>query len=292
MDRLVPPETRARRRFVRASGVLFIAVVQLLMIQIVALYLDDRLISHGSGLLDGVADLIVNGGVLWLIALVKLTVGVWQALRQSWPKCAREVPQNLSWSIIVLTFGLPWIHPEWTWMQSDDPEMAFYVMMGWSIGLPIACSLIACYGAARWLLGPKVRPAPLPYAASSASRSSDGKPLWGYRMIFVTLGWGLLLFGVGMLLERTIAAMILAGLALGCFCQWRDLQYQRFTPAVWYRGLVLMVAMMVIPLFATGGAVATMATVFFGFCIINWAAATARDLFFRRNVAEVGSGIG
>lgn len=289
MDRLAPPETRARRLFVRASGVLFIAVVQLLLIQFVVLYLDDRLISIGSKESYQVGDLMAHGGVLWLIVLIKLIVGAWQALRQRWPDCAREVPRNLSWSAIVLTFGLPWVHPEWTWMHSEDPQIAFYVMMGWSVGLPVACSLIAYYSTARWLLGKKIKPAPRPYGASSASKSSDGKPLWGYRLIFVTLGWGLLLFAVGFLFERTITAMVLAGLAMACFCQWRDLQYQRFSPAVWYRGLVLMVALMVIPLFAIGGAVASMATVFFGFCIINWAAATARDLFFRRNVAEVAA---
>jgi hypothetical protein len=95
-----------------------------------------------------------------------------------------------------------------------------------------------------------------------------------------------------LLFERTITAMVLAGLAMACFCQWRDLQYQRFSPAVWYRGLVLMVALIVIPLFAIGGPVAHFAAVFFGFCIINWAAATARDLFFRRSVVEGGAGIG
>jgi hypothetical protein len=288
MDRFAPPETHARRLFVRASGVLFIAVVQLLLIQFVVLYLDDRLISMGSKESYQVGDLIAHGGVLWLIVLIKLIVGAWQALRQRWPDCAREVPRNLSWSVIVLTFGLPWIHPEWRWMHSEDPQIAFYVMMGWIVGLPVASSLIAYYSTARWLLGKKIKPAPRPYGASSASKSSDGKPLWGYRLIFVTLGWGLLLFAVGFLFERTITAMVLAGLAMACFCQWRDLQYQRFSPAVWYRGLVLMVTLIVIPLFAIGGPVAHIAAVFFGFCIINWAAATARDLFFRRSVVEGG----
>lgn len=286
MDRLSPPETRARRLFVRASGVLFIAVVQLLLIQIVALYLDDRLINHGGGPLHQVGDLITNGGVLWLIALIKLTVGAWQALRQPWPLCAREVSQNLSWSVIVLTFALPWIHPQWTWMQSEDPQMDFYVLMGWGIGLPIVGSLIAYYSTARWLLGPKLKPAPRPYAASSASRSSDGKPLWGYRLIFVTLGWGLLLFGVGCFLERPFTAMVLASLAMACFCQWRDLQYQRFTPVVWCRGLVLMGVLVISSYLAFNIGLANAVALFFGFCIINWVAATARDLFFRRTVTE------
>lgn len=290
MDRLAPQETRARRLFVRASGVLFMAVFELLLIQIVVLYLDGRLISGGSGRLDREGDLMANGQVLWLIALVKLPMGAWRALRQPWPQCAADVPGNLAWCALLLTWGLPWIHPDWTWMHSTNPDTEAVVFLAWALGLPIASSLILYYGTACWLLGKKIKPAPRPYAASSASRSSDGKPLWGYRMIFVTLGWGLLLFAVGFLLERTITAMILAGLAIACFCQWRDLQYQRFTPAVWYRGLVLMVALIVIPLFAIGGAVASMATVFFGFCIINWAAATARDLFFRRNVAEGISG--
>lgn len=291
MDRLVPPETRARRLFVRASGVLFVAVVQLLLIQFVVLYLDDRLISIGSKESYQVGDLIAHGGVLWLIVLIKLIVGAWQALRQRWPDCAREVPRNLSWSVIVLTFGLPWIHPEWRRMHSEDPQIAFYVMMGWIVGLPVASSLIAYYSTARWLLGVKPKPAPLPYAASSASRSSDGKPLWGYRLIFVSLGCGLLLFAAGFVLERPFTALIVASLAMGCFCQWRDLQYQRYTPAVWYRGLSLMGVLIIASYVAFNKGFANAVALFFGLCIINWVAVTARHLFFRRNV-QLGSGIG
>lgn len=292
MDRLAPPETRARRLFVRASGVLFIAVIQLLLIQMVALYLDDRLINRGSGPLYRIGDLIANGQVLWLIALIKFALGAWEALRQPWPQCAKQVPGNLGWCALVLTWGLPWIHPDWTWMGTAEHVIStFFVMMGWSIGIPIACFLVVYYGSARWLLGPKPKPAPLPYAASSASRSSDGKPLWGYRLIFVTLGCGLLLFAAGFVLERPFTALVVASLAMGCFCQWRDLQYQRFTPAVWYRGLSLMGVLIIASYVAFNKGFANAVALFFGLCIINWIAATARHLFFRRNV-QMGSGVG
>lgn len=290
MEPIPPPETPARRIFVKSCGVFFIGMLFLLMVQGVALYLDDRLIQHGAKELCREGDLIAHGGVLWLLALIKLPLAAWAGLRKPWPASAKEVPGTLSLSVMILTWGLPWIHPDWL-PTTMDWEDQFVVLMAWTLGLPIASGIAVYYTTRRWLHGP-MPPKVRPYAANSAYRSSDGKPLWGYRLIFVCLGWGLCLLSLTMVIGRIVQGGVMAALGIACLCQWRDLQHGRFTPAVWYRGLVLMVVLTGATYFVAAASIANLVAVFFGFCIINWGAATARDLFLRPAANVQGGGIG
>jgi hypothetical protein len=225
-----------------------------------------------------------------MYALFTFPQNGWAALRQPWPVSALKVPGSLALATFILTCGklIQLVHDRFD-LFSGQLTGTFFLFAA-QLAAYFLPPTVVYYTTRYWLLGP-APPKPKtfrPYAAASAYKSSDGKPLWGYRLIFQFLGWALILGTIAAVFENALVALWLPILSIACFLLWRALHACQFSPKVWQAGLALLFALAATSAFA--GTAAVPSIVFFGFCIANWTAATARDLFFRKPQAVVLDG--